>query len=131
MRRSFESCLLVLLLTFGCSKDGSSGGSSQVLNTTTKCEIEASDSSLKTCFEYTNLPEANFSIASSSCAEVSGTFTAKAACSRTDNVGGCTQGGDSVQGSNIKLVLYYYSPGMTVDQTKQTCGAQNSQYVAP
>jgi len=130
MLKSFESGLLVLLLMVGCGKENSSGGSSQSLDTTTKCEIEASQTTMKTCFEYTNLPEANFSIPSGSCAEAKGTFTAKAACSRTDNVGGCTQGGSSTQGSNIKLVIYYYSPGVTVDQAKRFCG-QNEQYVTP
>ncbi len=122
----FAMSLLVLV---ACgTKDDSSGSSSQALDTTTKCEVETSG--VKSCFEYTNLPEANFSVGSGACTGVSGTFTPKAACSRTSNVGGCTQGGSVGQGSDIKLVHYYYSP-MTVDQVKQLCSGASEQYVAP
>jgi hypothetical protein len=118
---------LFVLVACG-TEDDSSGSSSQALDTTTKCDVVTSGD--KSCYEYTNLPEANFSIASAACAEVNGTFTPKAACSRTSNVGGCTQGGSVGQGSDIKLVHYYYSP-MTVDQVKQLCSGAGEQYVAP
>ena len=132
MLKSFGQLLLVLLPIVGCeAKEKSSGGSSPSLNTTTKCEFESSQTTVKSCFEYTNLTEANFTVASGACTEAKGSFTAKVACSRTNNVGGCTQGGNVGKDSIGKLVFYFYSPGMTVDQVKRSCSDQNEQYVPP
>lgn len=129
MLKIFASALSILFLLLGCgTKDDSSGGTSQALNTTTKCELV--NSGMTSCFEYTNLPEANFSIASGACTQANGNFTAKAACSRTNNVGGCTQGGGQ-DSDVVKLVHYYYSPGLTADQVRQTCTSEGEQYVAP
>jgi hypothetical protein len=123
--------LLASLLVVACvAKEKSPGGSSQALDTTTKCEIEASGATLKTCFEYTKLPEEYFSVASRSCADEKGAFTSKAACSRTDNVGGCTQGAGATGNTVGQLVLYYYSPGVTEEQARRLCG-ENGQFVAP
>ena len=130
MLKFFGIFLSILLLVGGCgAKDDSSGGSSPSLDTTTKCDLV--NSGVTSCFEYTNLPEANFSVASAACTQVNGTFTPKAACSRTNNVGGCTQGGSSAQDGDIRLVHYYYSPGQTGDQVKQLCSGAGEQYVAP
>ena len=138
--RNIICVLLTIAGLFTCKSQGSHQGSSErtgngtkepVSSTsfanTTKCDVETAGT--KTCYEYTNLPEASFSIAKSSCSEQKGVFKANAACSREGNVGGCTQSGNGK--GQARLVAYNYSPGSDVNTTKQFCQMQQEQYVKP
>ena len=131
------SCLFILLIMIaGCKKTdtGSSGSNNDAqaavgINGTTKCDTTTASGPL--CYEYTGLPEAGVSVAKASCDDSKGTFTPKAACSRVNNVGGCTQGGSGLGSTLGKLVIYVYSPSYTADKVKQLCANEKEQYVQP
>lgn len=110
-------------------KNAGNNAGANGLSGTTRCDTMTASGVL--CYEYTGLQESGFSVAKASCDQSKGTFTAKAACSRANNVGGCTQG---VNGGNTtagKLVIYVYAPNYTAEKVKQLCQSENEHFVQP
>jgi hypothetical protein len=98
------------LLAMGCSSSTSGGGTfscdqSETVGTTT----------VHSCAEYTNLPDADQTSVSDSC--TAGMGTAGTGCPTTDSLGSCALKLDTIDYSTF----YYSDGGETADDASTSC----------
>lgn len=93
------------------------------------CDVQ--NNQYQYCYEWENVPEPAFGTVKETCDSLKGTLKTKQNCSRTQNVGGCTQGGQSNDASTMDLTIFYYGPSYTAQKVKQGCEAQKEIYIQP
>ena len=101
----------------------SNGASSTVF---AMCNVTAA----ATCYEYSFLPTAQLSAASTACAAVKGAFTPYDTCPKNNVVGACTQTSGLGAGTTL-LNVWQYAPTYTEKQVMDICVAAGETFVAP